>query len=483
MVFLKILLNLRKASLSQYFLIFLLGLKEIERTLMSVKVRFAPSPTGYVHIGNARTALITWLFTRANNGHFLLRIDDTDRERSKDEYEQAIEDGLKWLGLDWDEKARQRDRFDRYNEVIEQLKADGRIYACYETPEELGLKRKTLLSRGKPPIYDRAALELSDDDKAKLESQGRKPHWRFKLNHTPIEWNDLIRGPISFNGELLSDPVVIRESGVPLYHLCSVIDDIDYEITHVVRGEDHVSNTATHVQMFDAISGKIPEFAHLPLITDIEGGKLSKRLGSLSLNEVRENEGLEPMAIVSLLSRLGSADPIEPFTGLQPLIDSFDFSKFSKGSPKLDMDEVLRLNSKIIHQTEFNDIKTRLSEMDLDGLDENFWHSVRPNLTKLGDVKEWWQVANGPVTPIIEDKDYVRQAADLLPETPWNENTWKKWTDKIKEETGRKGKELFMPLRQAITGMGHGPELAILLPLIGPEKVKSRLIRDIDQAA
>lgn len=444
---------------------------------MSVKVRFAPSPTGYLHIGNARTAIICWLFTRSKNGHFLLRIDDTDRERSKDEYEKAIEDGLTWLCLSWDEKANQKDRIERYNEIIEKLKEDGRIYACYETPEELGLKRKTQLSRSLPPTYDRAGLSLTDEQIKKYEAEGRKPHWRFKLNHEPIEWNDLIRGPVAFHGKDMSDPVVLREDGTPLYHLCSVIDDIDFEITHVVRGEDHVSNTATHVQMFEAISGKSPEFAHMSLISDAEGGKLSKRLGSLSVKEIQEQEGLEPMAIVSLMARLGTSEPIEAFTTPDELIKTFDFAKFSRSSPKFDTDELLRLNAKILHETAFSDVQTRLNDMELNDIDETFWNAIRPNLTKLEDAKEWWDMVHGNVTPVIdeEDKDFASQASKLLPPAPWNESTWNEWVGKVKENTERKGKTLFMPLRKALTGMEHGPELANLLPLLGEKKVKERL--------
>jgi len=441
----------------------------------AVRVRFAPSPTGYLHAGNVRTAVVTWLFARNQGGHFLLRIDDTDIERSKAEYEEDIESALMWLGMDWDEKARQRDRFDRYDEVIEQLKADGRLYACYETPDELALKRKALLGRGLPPIYDRAALELTDAQIAKYEAEGRKPHWRFKLNHTPIEWDDLVRGPVKFEGADLSDPVLIRENGVPLYHLCSVIDDMDYDITHVMRGEDHVSNTAAHIQMFEAMGYKPPVFAHLPMISDKEGGKLSKRLGSMSARDFRDNEKLEPMAIVSLLARLGSADPIVPFSSLEPLVKEFDLTKFSKGAPKFDMEELLRLNQKIIHDTPFEDVNVRLANMGLEDLDEGFWNAVRPNLGKLEDIKDWWQVAKGPVEPIIEDEAYVTQALEMLPAEPWTEETWSEWTGKLKEATGRKGKELFMPLRQALTGMSHGPEMPLMMTLIGPDKVKNRL--------
>lgn len=449
---------------------------------MTVRVRFAPSPTGMLHVGNARTALITWLFARNQDGHFLLRIDDTDPERSKVEYEKAIEESLIWLGLNWDEKANQKDRLARYDEQIEKLKVDGRLYACYETPEELSLKRKSLLSRGKPPIYDRAALELTDDEIAAYEAEGRKPHWRFKLLAEPIEWKDHIRGDVKFHGKDLSDPVVLREDGSPLYHLCSVIDDIDFRITHVVRGEDHVSNTATHVQMFEALldddkRGDVPDFAHLPLISDAEGGKLSKRLGSLSIIDIRDTEGLEPMAVSSLLARLGTSEPIDAFDSIQPLIDSFAFSKFSRGTPKLDPDELLRLNSKIIHDIEFSDVNVRLAQIGLQDLDEDFWDAVKANLEKVSDIKGWWDVAKGPVNPVIDDEnaDYIAEALNAMPPSPWNEDTWGEWTGKLKEATGRKGRQLFMPLRQALTGMDHGPDMPSLLLLIGPEKAQERL--------
>lgn len=442
--------------------------------MSDVKVRFAPSPTGMLHVGNARTALITWLFTRSQNGHFLLRIDDTDLERSKPEYEAAIEEGLSWLNVDWDSKARQKDRGSVYDEKIEKLKADGRLYPCYETPEELDLKRKSQLSRKLPPIYDREALELSDEQIEEYESQGRKPHWRFKLNHSPIEWNDLVRGDVKFSGSDLSDPVLIREDGSPLYHICSVIDDIEYGITHVVRGEDHVSNTACHIQMFEALGAKAPLFAHLPLLSDKDGGKLSKRIGSLSLRDL-QNDGLEPMSVVSLMARLGSSDPIEAFSDINDVIKSFDISKFSRGTPKFDAEELVRLNTKILHEMSFDDVKPHLDALGLSDIDMEFWLAVQPNIERLTDLKEWWQVAKGPVTPVIEDADFIEEALTLLPASPWDENTWMNWANAVKEKTGRKGKQLFMPLRQALTGMQHGPELAQLLLLIGEENTRKRL--------
>ena len=436
---------------------------------MSVKVRFAPSPTGFLHIGNIRTAIITWLFARKNDGHFLLRIDDTDQERSKVEYETAIEESLTWLGLNWDEKANQKTRTARYDEQIEKLKSEGRLYACYETPEELGLKRKALLGAGKPPIYDRAALDLTDDEKVAFEAEGRNPHWRFKLNYAPIEWNDHIRGEVKFEGADLSDPVVIREDGSPLYHLCSVIDDIDFGITHVVRGEDHVSNTAAHVQMFEALGATPPEFAHNALISDAEGGKLSKRIGSLSIKDLRDEEGLEPMAVLSLLARLGTSDPIEAFNALDPLIDSFDFSKFSRASAKFDPNEIFRLNAKILHETAYEDVKDRI-----EGVDEELWLAVRGNIERLRDIEEMRRIIEGPIEPVIEEPDFISEALAALPDT-FDEQTWSAWTSALKDKTGRKGKALFMPLRQAITGMSHGPEMDKLLLLIGPDKVKERL--------
>ncbi len=436
---------------------------------MSVKVRFAPSPTGMLHVGNARTALITWLFARSQRGHFLLRIDDTDAERSEVQYEEAIKESLIWLGMDWDDNANQKNRMDLYEARIQELKDKGFIYACYETPEELGLKRKALLNQGKPPIYDRGALNLTPEQIAKFEAEGRKPHWRFKLSHAPIMWNDHIRGEVKFEGGDLSDPVVIRENGQPLYHLCSVIDDVDFGITHIVRGEDHVSNTATHVQMFEALGAKPPEFAHLPLISDAEGGKLSKRMGSLSIIDIRDEDGLEPMAVNSLLARMGTSDPIEALTSLQPLIDGFDFSKFSRGTPKFDPAELLRLNAKILHETPYEAIKPRA-----EGVDEEFWLAVRANLEKLGDVQDLHRIVAGSITPVIEEPEYIAAALAALPDH-FDENTWGAWTSALKESTGRKGKALFMPLRQALTGMEHGPEMDKLLLLIGPEKVRERL--------
>lgn len=442
---------------------------------MTVKARFAPSPTGLLHIGNARTAIIVWLFARKNKGDFMLRIDDTDLERSKEEFTEQIKLDLEWLGLDWDDYAHQRDRTARYAELIEKLKADGRLYPCYETAEELSLKRKSQLSRGLPPIYDRGALNLSDEQKARYESEGRKPHWRFKLKDGTIHWKDLVRGDVRFEAKDLSDPVLIRENGSPLYHLCSVIDDMDFNITHIIRGEDHVANTACHLQMFEALGATPPECAHTSMISGSEGEKLSKRLGSLSIKNLREESGIEPMAIISLLSRLGTSDPMEAVMKLEDAIENFDFAKFSRNMPKFDEAELWRLNARILRETPYSAVKSRLDDMDLAEVDEGFWLAVRDNLEKLPDIQDWWHVAKGPVTPVIEDREYADLLASTLPDGDLTVDSWNIWLQEIKAQSDRKGKQLFMPIRLALTGMEHGPELPGLLPLIGRERILERL--------
>ena len=442
---------------------------------MTVALRFAPSPTGKLHVGSARTALIVWLYARKHGGNFMLRIDDTDLERSKEENVEDIMEGMKWLGLTWDSFARQRDRNDDYSRAIQKLKDNGRLYPCYETEEELALKRKALLAQGLPPIYDRAALNLTAEDRAKFEAEGRKPHWRFKLEHKPIIWEDHVRGHVEFHGKDMTDPVLIREDGRPLYHICSVIDDIDFKITHIVRGEDHVTNTATHVQMFEALGATPPAFAHVTLLGDMEGGKLSKRKGGFGIKSLREEVGIEPMALISLVSRIGTSDPIEPLSDMQQVIDNFDFGKFSRNLPKFDEDELYRLNAKLLHQMDFAAVQPRLSAMGLGDVDEAFWNAVRPNLEILSDIQDWWRIAKQDITPVIEDKEFISTAATLLPEGPWDGTTWQQWVEAIKSKTDRKDKNLFMPLRTAITGQEHGPDLKDLLPLIGRERVLERL--------
>ncbi|WP_138380210.1 glutamate--tRNA ligase [Luteithermobacter gelatinilyticus] len=441
---------------------------------MTVKVRFAPSPTGRLHVGNIRTALVNWLFARQQKGVFMLRLDDTDTARSSEEYVRGIMEDLTWLGLDWDETVRQSDRFDRYHAAAEKLKAAGRLYPCYETAQELDLKRKIQLGQGKPPVYDRAALNLTPEQIKAYEAEGRKPHWRFRLElPARIEWDDLVKGHLSFDLAAVSDPILIREDGSYLYTLPSVVDDIDFGITHIMRGEDHATNSAVQAQIFEALGGKVPAYAHFSLLTGKGGEGLSKRLGSASIQAYREEDGYEPMAINSLLARLGSSDPIEPFCRLEPLVESFDFGKYSRSSAKFDPHDLDVLNAKILHDTSYDEVKTR---PEMTGVSEAFWLTVRPNLKKLRDVKEWRALVEGPVRPKIENPAFTARAAELLPEEDWDEGTWKSWTTAVKDATGAKGKALFLPLRQAITGLDHGPEMGALLPLIGREKVRARLL-------
>lgn len=442
---------------------------------MSVAVRFAPSPTGLLHVGNVRLALVNWLFARKHGGTFMLRMDDTDEERSKPEYAAGIEADLTWLGLDWDRFARESDRYARYDEAAAALKAAGRLYPCYETAEELSLKRASLLSQGKPPIYDRSALRLGDGDRARLEGEGRKAHWRFKLEHAAVEWTDLVRGPVHFEGAALSDPVLIREDGRPLYTLTSVVDDADFAVTHVIRGEDHVANTAVQIQIWQALGAAVPAFAHLPLLTDAGGQGLSKRLGSLSVTSLRQDEGIEPMALASLLAKLGTSDAIEPRLALAELVDEFAMEKVSRATPKFDLEELKRLNARLLHATPFDAVRARLEAMGFHGVDAAFWEAVRANLDTLGGVAEWWDVTHAPVAPVIADPAFAAAAAAVLPDEPWDAATWGAWTGAVKRATGRKGKELFLPLRLALTGRDHGPELKNLLPLIGRGRAMRRL--------
>lgn len=435
--------------------------------MSDIKVRFAPSPTGFMHIGNTRTALFNWLLSAKLGGRFMLRIDDTDAQRSKKEYEDAIRDALVWLGLEWSEEARQSARVERYNEVTEKLKADGRIYACYETPEELEFMRKRLLNKGLPPIYDRQALNLTREQIAKYEAEGRRPHYRFKLLDGDIVWHDLVRGECRYSEKNLSDPIVIREDGSFLYHLPSVIDDADFGITHIVRGEDHVTNTAAQIQMFGAVGGKIPAFAHLPLLTGKEG-KLSKRLGSLGVRELRA-DGVEPMAISSFLAKLGTSDPVEPFYNLKDLAATLDFAKIGRAQPKFDEEELKHFNTRLIHAMPYATVKERFS------VTEEFWNAVRGNLDKLSDIKMWSDICFAELSPVMEDAELTNMAAELLPAEPWNEETFGAWLNEVKTQSGKKGRELFHPLRKALTALENGPELKVLLPFIGRERAYKRL--------
>jgi glutamyl-tRNA synthetase len=433
--------------------------------------RFAPSPTGYLHIGNIRTALMCFLYARKTGGKFMLRIDDTDVERSKQEYIDAISRDLKWLGLEWDLTAKQSERFPRYHEVIELFKTQGRLYACYETQEELDIKRKIQLNRGLPPIYDRASLKLTDSDKQKLEAEGKKPHWRFKLDDKDSVWVDEIRGEIKFAAKHSSDPILIRENGQFTYMLPSTVDDVDFKVSHVLRGEDHISNTAIQMQIFEAMGAPIPKFAHSSLIKTKEG-KLSKREGTGAVQDLRE-QGVSPMALCSFLAKVGTSEQINLYANLQELVASFDINKFSKAPTFYTIEDLMRLNTQQLHEADFATVREKLPA----DVTENFWLAVRANIKSFEEVNDWWNICNKPITPIIDDadKEFLEQAANTLPQGAFDATTWGTWTNSVKEKTGRKGKDLFMPIRKALTAQEHGPELKDLLPLIGYEKAFQRL--------
>jgi glutamyl-tRNA synthetase len=438
---------------------------------MTIITRFAPSPTGLIHIGNVRTALLCYLIAKKAGGKFMLRLDDTDTIRSKESYAQAIQDDLKWLGLNWDMMARQSERSHRYNDIKEKLISDGRLYPCYETSEELDMKRKILINRGLPPIYDRSALNLTKEKISEFDKQGIKPHWRFKLDENArISWDDQIKGNITFEAKNLSDPVLIRANGSPTYMLPSAIDDMDFGITHVVRGEDHVSNTAIQIQLFEAMGSHIPSFAHNALMKSKEG-KISKRDGGYDIQSIR-TDNIEVMTVNSYLARLGTSNPIEPVINMNKLIDSFDITIFTNNSAIYEYTEIQKLNSKILHMLSYDMVKDR---DEMKNIDEYFYNEVKSNLNKLIDIIEWQQICKSKLTPVIEDIDFIKQTITLLPTGIWDENTWGIWVEKIKALTGRKGKDLFMPLRLALTARANGPELKVLLPLIGKDRVVARL--------
>lgn len=443
-----------------------------------VKVRFAPSPTGLLHVGNARTALVNALFARHAGGTVLLRFDDTDAERSRPEYVEAIRRDLAWLGVTWDAEAFQSARADRHAGIVDRLKAEGRLYACHETPEELEYKRRRQRAQGRPPIYDRAGLALTSDDRARLEAEGCRPHWRLRLDPEDIRWDDLVRGPCHYDATHLSDPVLVRADGTLLYTLPSVVDDMDMGITHVIRGEDHVVNTAVQIQLCRLLGGTPPVHAHLSLLTDAAGGGLSKRLGSLSLADLRD-DGLEPLAVAALLARLGTSDDVAPVASMAALEESFDITHFSRATPKFDPADLTRLNARLLHGMDHATAQPRLKALRADG-GPAFWEAVRGNLDRLADAAEWHAVAFGDIVPRCdapEDAAFLRTAREALPEEPWDADTWGIWTGALKAATGRKGKALFMPLRLALTGQGRGPELAALLPLMGRARALDRLDR------
>ena len=437
-----------------------------------VKVRFAPSPTGYLHVGNARAALVNFLFARHEGGKFLLRLDDTDTERGRPEFEQGIYDDLRWLGIAWDETAKQSARLARYEEVAEKLKAAGRLYPCFENEDELAAKRAALVKRKLPPVYDRGALNMTAAQRAQAEANGKRPYWRFKLSDGAVSWNDLVLGPRTIKLGTVSDPVLIRAGGSPLYTFCSVVDDADMAITHIIRGEDHVSNTAVQIDLFQAITkNPVPRFAHLPLISGGDGEKLSKRIGSISLKSLRK-DGIEPAAITAYMARLGTNKDPAPLP-LPELVKAFSLSDFSRSPPRFDAKHLIGLNRKFLHHLDYDAVKDRLPE----GAEQKFWEAVRGNIDMLAESRRWWEVVEADLTPpeLPGHAAVLRAALDTLPPEPWDETSWKPWTLAITEASGAAGKNLFQPLRLALTGEEHGPEMAKLLPLIGRERVARRL--------
>lgn len=440
---------------------------------MTVITRFAPSPTGLLHLGNIRTALINWLYARTHNGKFILRIDDTDQERSKDEYTSKIKYDLEWLGIDYDDTFNQSSRFERYREQFQKLKADGRIYPCYETPEELERKRKLQMASGGKQVYDRSSLSLTDQEKKAYEDKGRKPHWRFLLLTERLKWNDLLKGELDIDLTSLSDPVLFREDGVPLYTFTSAVDDIDYNITNVIRGDDHTSNTAVQIEIINAIDKNRITFAHHALLKASSGDKLSKRDNVISIDSFRKSN-FEPLAILSLLATIGTSQSIELKDSINQIISEFKLETISTSPGRIETDVLSALNKKQVQKLNFDDVRERLKNID-EKIDEKFWNMIRSNLETVEGVKQWSDIVFYSKIIEVEDKEYIKSAMELIPNDPWDENTWELWTSAIKEKTGRKGRELFLPLREAFTGMKHGPEMKLLIQLIGREKILERV--------
>ena len=440
-------------------------------------VRFAPSPTGAIHIGNARTALLNFLYSKKHHGEFILRFDDTDVERSKEEYAEAIEVDLAWLGVVPDRVLRQSHRFALYNEAAERLRAAGRLYPCYESAEELDRKRKRQQARGLPPVYDRAALALSAADRAALEAEGKRPHWRFKLDAKVVRWDDLVRGESHIDSASLSDPVLIRADGSYLYTLPSVVDDLDQKVSLIIRGEDHVTNTAVQLQLFEALGGPAPQFAHHNLLSSVSGEGLSKRSGALSIGGLRD-QGIEALAVAAAAVLIGSSSALHPVASLDELVRTLDLAQISRTQTRFDPAELAALSARTLHGLSFETVRERLAAHDIAGHKaQPFWLAVRGNLSTFLDVVQWWRVVDREIEPRGEgaDGEFLAEAAASLPEEPWDETVWPAWTAALKAKTGRKGKALFHPLRLALTGLENGPELALLLPLIGRAKALARL--------
>ncbi|WP_333023285.1 glutamate--tRNA ligase [Wolbachia endosymbiont of Pentidionis agamae] len=434
--------------------------------------RFAPSPTGYLHVGNLRTALICWIYARQKSGKFILRFDDTDAQRSDNKYIQAIEEDLKWVGIDWNVSFRQSEKFKHYDEIFAHLIRSGHIYSCYETIEELEIKRKLQLAQGLPPIYDRSGLFLSEQEKNEYEQEGRKPYFRFKLDdNQDVMWKDEVKGEIRIVMSSISDPIIKRNNGSYTYMLPSVIDDIDCNITNIIRGEDHITNTAVQIQMIRALKGNTPIFSHLPLLY-FDDNKISKRDGGLTVESFKDY-GIEPMSLNSYLTKIGTSDSIEPYTSLQSLVDTFDIQKINSASTKFNIDDVYRINGKILQQTSFEVVKDRLSQVQIDS--SRFWYSVRSNISRFSDVVEWWKICTQDIQSMEVDRTFVKVILDSLPYGNWDENTLSDWVKAIQNKVDIKTKDLFLQLRMILTGKKNGPELAKLLPLIGREAVVARL--------
>jgi glutamyl-tRNA synthetase len=440
-------------------------------------VRFAPSPTGHIHIGNARTALLNFLFAKKKHGEFILRFDDTDVERSKEEFTQAIEVDLAWLGIVPDVVLRQSGRVALYRAAAKKLREAGRLYPCYETAAELDRKRRRQQARGLPPIYDRAALALSGPERARLEAEGRRPHWRFKLDQEIVRWSDLVRGESRIDCASLSDPVLLREDGTYLYTLPSVVDDIEQKITHIIRGEDHVTNTAVQMQLFEVLAGtgRLPSFAHHNLLSSARGEALSKRSGALSIGALRDS-GIESLAVATAAVLIGSSLALHPVGSLDELAASLDLAKLSRTVARFDPAELAALSGRTLHGLSFDTVRERLKAYDIAGHKAKpFWLATRGNLSTFLDVVDWWRVVEGEIAPVIEEAEFLTVARESLPGEPWDETVWANWTKALQVATGRKGKALFHPLRLALTGRDNGPELAALLPLIGKTKAAARL--------
>ncbi len=431
--------------------------------------RFAPSPTGFLHVGNIRAAIINFLYTKNCGGEFYLRLDDTDVERVRDEYRDMILCDMEWLGLKYDKLIKQSDRLDKYEEAKNKLIASGRLYECYETAAELNLQRKGQVASGLTPIYNRAALNLTAEQKGNFQAQGLKPHYRFLLEDKITSWDDKIKGKITYEGRHFSDPVLIRDNGVPTYTFCSVVDDIEFGITDIIRGEDHITNTAIQIQIFEALNAKIPDFAHLALVKASEG-KISKREGGFDVKTLRA-EGYEPLAVINLLSQIGTSDNLKIHKNIDELVRDFSFAKFSKSSTNYDISELATINHKLLQAFNFADV------VHVENLNEKIWNVIKLNINFLSEVDEWLEILNKNFRyPNKEtDKEFLREVAKLLPQDTKDENCWNIWLNKIKENTTRKGKDLFMPIRLALSGKEHGPELKHLVNLIAREEILARL--------